>query len=170
MPPLTEARQPSKFNINNFLDYRAYEPPFNPQVHHLEVLVATDQPGFAAYLSAEQNSRVHITAVSSGNEAISQLMAYPDKYHVVLTDMHMENGNGIDVAKYVHEHHLPCYVTVVSKSSVNPRDLFQYGVDGAMSVMSSPNGESFRPASTILAYLSNMVFNKGNVFGLPKKD
>ena len=166
MTPLAEAQQYPEFNINNFLDYRAYETPFNPQVHHLEVLVATDQPGFAAYLSEARDPRVHITAVSNGNEAIDELSVNPDKYHIVLTDMTMANGNGMDIAKYVHEHHLPCYVTVVSKSSVDPGALFLFGFDGAMSVMSSPEGESFRPASTIFAYLSNMVFNEENVFGL----
>lgn len=133
--PLAEAKTYPEFDAENYLGYKDYPLPFHPDVHELNVLVASDELGFAQHLQDGADPRVHITSFSSGDEAISELKAHPDKYHVVLTDMYMRQGNGVDVARYIQQNSLNCYPVVISKSSGNEGTLFLLGFDGSMSVL-----------------------------------
>ena len=137
--PLAEAKTYEIFDEKNFLDYAPYEQAFHPQVRDLQVLVASDELGFVDHLKRGlvDYPQVHMTAVSSGNEAMALLKQHPEKYHVVLTDIHMHNGTGMDIAKQVQMDNLPCYVVAMSKASANPGRLFLMGFDGSMAVARS---------------------------------
>lgn len=183
--PWAEASQYDYFDPNNYLDYKEYDVPFHSDVQNLQVLVASDEPGFVQHLQqgAKQDPHVHITAASNGDEAILLLKQNPDKFHIVLTDIHMHNGNGMVIAEHAISNELPCYVVAISKASANPATLFLMGFDGSMSIMNSSNvhhedvqrfvqqdpqaQNPYRQAQTIFAYLSNMVGNGG--YAYPKE-
>lgn len=172
-----EANMYEEFNGKNYLGFKtAYDKPFHSAVKELRVLVASDERGFIEYLNEFKDPRVHITAVSNGKEAMALLRAHPEDYHVVLTDMHMRNGNGIEVAKTVQTEELPCYVVVISKVDPDKSMLFFQGFDGSMTLMRSAEAvqrsltqfttpaEFYRSPKEIFNYLSNLVANGGHAY------
>ena len=184
LPPdqLTETALYDRFDPKNYLSYEDnYTGPFHPQVNNLQVLIVSEEPDLVAYLQAgaKREPRVRLTVTSGGDEAIGLLKRDPNKFHVILTDIHMENGSGHAVAAHTISEQLPCYVVALSKASASPATFFLMGFDGFMTTISSLEARRYgveeflqrhqqenpyRHTQQIFNYLSNLVGNGGHAY------
>lgn len=117
------------FNSENFVKAQ-YDKPFNENIKQIRILFVNDNPAAQNSLKGKNFPNVKIDYADSGNEAINILSKKSKNYDIIITDMVMPQGNGYELAKWVHENNLHIPVILSSTLSGTPEQLYQKYFDG----------------------------------------
>ncbi len=152
------ARQQPDFVETNYIsmyqmeERGGYRVPWNPAVKSLSVMIVNDEYSYVKeYINYAHNiPHITVTYVENMYSALKNLKENPFDYDIVLTDFHLPDGSGRDIAAYIHNNHLPVPVGLFSYTTAMPGYIYNAFMQARLPMTMTPE-EVFNCASNLVA-------------------